>query len=320
VSRPVAVYTDWDEIDISSGVRALEAAGWEVRTVGSTDADAIAARAGDATALCLGYARVGPELLERLDRLRIVSTLSTGYDMVDVEAAAERGVWVATIPDAAVEEVASHALAMALALVRHLPWVDREVRAGAWTLEIADPPRVPGALTFAVLGLGRIGRRVAELAGGVFGRVVAHDPYVPAGGWPAGVERLERDALVARADVLSLHVPLTAESQALVDADLLARMPRGAFLVNVSRGGLVDHGALVAALDEGRLGGAGLDVLDVEPPPASHPALGHPRVLLSPHAAFLSDASLERYPRRQADNVLAWQRTGRPLFPVRELA
>jgi phosphoglycerate dehydrogenase-like enzyme len=253
--RPIAVYTDWDEIDISPGVRALERAGWEVRTVGSTDADAIAAQAGDATALCLGYATVRRELLQRLERLRIVATLSAGYDMVDVDAAAERGVWVATIPDAAVEEVASHALALALALVRHLPWTDRDVRAGGWALEVDDPPRVPCALTFAVVGLGRIGRRVAELAGGVFGRVVAHDPYVPAEDWPADVGRLERDELLARADVLSLHMPLTPASRGLVDAELIARLPQGAILVNVSRGGLVDHAALLAALDDGRGGG-----------------------------------------------------------------
>ncbi len=115
--RPVAVYSDWDEIDIAPGARALEGAGWEVRIVGSTDADAIAACAADATALCVGYAQVGRELLDRLERLRIVATLSAGYDMVDVDAAAELGVWVATIPNAAVDEVASHALALALALV-----------------------------------------------------------------------------------------------------------------------------------------------------------------------------------------------------------
>ena len=320
IGRPVAVYSDWGEIDMTPGVRMLEDAGWEVRTVGSTDAEAIAAGAADATALCLGYASVGRELLARLERLRIVATLSAGWDMVDVDAAAERGVWVATIPDAAVDEVASHALALALALVRHLPWTDRDVRAGSWVLAVDDPPRVPRALTFAVLGVGRIGRRTAELAGGVFGRVAGHDPYVPADRWPAGVQRLGLDELLAQADVLSLHLPLTRESEQLVDAALIARMRRGASLVNVSRGGLVDHAALLAALDAGQLAGAGLDVLDVEPPPADHPVLHHPRVLITPHAAFLSDRSLDAYPRRQAENVLAWQRTGRPLTAARELA
>jgi D-3-phosphoglycerate dehydrogenase len=318
--RPVAVYTDWGELDIAPGVRALEDAGWEVRALGSTDADSIARVAADATALCLGYAAVGRELLRRLGRLRIVATLSTGYDMVDVDAAAERGVWVATIPDAAVDEVAGHALAMAMALIRHLPWADREVRAGEWELDVASPPRAPSALTFGLLGLGRIGRRAADLAGGVFGRVIAHDPHVPADQWPAGVGRLSRDELVVRADVLSLHLALTPETQGIVDAELLARMPPGAFLVNVSRGGLVDHAALLAALDAGHLAGAGLDVLDVEPPPADHPAIRHHRVLLTPHMAFLSDRSLDLYPRRQAENVLVWQRTGRPLSPVRELS
>jgi phosphoglycerate dehydrogenase-like enzyme len=319
-ARPVAVYTDWGELDIAPGARALEDAGWEVRTLGSTDADSIARVAADATALCLGYAQVGRALLRRLGRLRIVATLSAGHDMVDVDAAAERGVWVATIPDAAVDEVVGHALAMALALTRHLPSADSEVRAGGWRLDVTSPPRAPSALTFGVLGLGRIGRRAADLARGVFGRVIAHDPHVPADQWPAGVGRLLRDELVARADVLSLHLALTPETQGIVDAELLARMPPGAFLVNVSRGGLVDHAALLAALDAGHPAGAGLDVLDVEPPPADHPAIRHPRVLLTPHTAFLSERSLDLYPRRQAENVLAWQRTGRPLSPVRELS
>jgi phosphoglycerate dehydrogenase-like enzyme len=316
----IAVYTDWGDIDIAPGARALEDAGWEVRRLGSTDVESIARVAADATALCLGYAPAGRELLRRLGRLRIVATLSAGYDMVDIDAATERGVWVANIPDAAVDEVAGHALAMALALIRHLTWADREVRTGGWKLDVASPPRAPSALTFGVLGLGRIGRRAAELARGVFGGVMAHDPRVPADQWPAGVGRLSRDELVARADVLSLHLALTPESQRIVDAELIARMPPGAFLVNVSRGGLVDHASLLAALDAGHLAGAGLDVLDVEPPPFDHPAIRHPRVLVTPHTAFLSDRSLDLYPRRQAENVLVWQRTGRPLSPVRELS
>ena len=137
--------------------------------------------------------------------------------------------------------------------------------------------------------------------------------------WPAGVQRLDREALADCADVLSLHLPHARGAPPVVDAALLARLPRGACVVNVSRGELIDQDALLAALDSGRLGGAALDVVDPEPPPAGHPLVHHPRVLMSPHAAYFSPQTAVGYPRHQAANVLAWQRTGRPLTPVREL-
>jgi len=316
---PVAVYTDWDELDVTQGARALRDAGWDVRRLGTTNPAAIADDAADATAVCVGYALLDRPLLERLPALRVVATMSAGVDMVDVDAATERGVWVANVPAAATEEVAAHALAMALALVRHLPFMDRDVRGGHWRLRLDEPPRRPATLTLGLLGLGRIGRRTAELAHGVFGAVAAHDPGVPGNAWPRDVERLELGALAARADVLSLHLPHEPDAPPLVDAALLGALPRGAFLVNVSRGALVDRAALLAALDSGRLAGAALDVLDREPPPSRDAVVHHPRVLVTPHAAFLSAETADAYPREQAANVLAWQRTGRPLTPVREL-
>jgi phosphoglycerate dehydrogenase-like enzyme len=316
---PLAVYTDWDELDVTHGERALRDAGWDVRRLGTTNPAAIAAAAADATAVCVGYALLDRPLLDRLPASRVVATMSAGVDMVDLDAATDRGIWVANVPAAATEEVAVHALAMALALVRHLPFMDRDVRGGHWRLRLDEPPRRPATLTLGLLGLGHIGLRTAELARGVFGAVAAHDPGVPQDAWPPDVERLELGALAARADVLSLHLPHEPGAPPLVDAALLGSLPRGAFLVNVSRGALVDRAALLAALDSGRLAGAALDVLDREPPPSRDAVVHHPRVLVTPHAAFLSAETADAYPREQAANVLAWQRTGRPLTPVREL-
>ena len=166
--------------------------------------------------------------------------------------------------------------------------------------------------------MGRIGRRVAELGRPFFGRVVAHDPHVADGAWPSGVERTELDAVFATADLVSLHLALTPESQRLVDGRRLGLMRGQSYLVNVSRGGLVDHDALLAALDNGTLAGAGLDVLSTEPPPPSDPLLSHPSVLLSPHVAFLSIDAERGYYRSQAENVVSWFETGRPLTPVVE--
>ena len=307
---PLAVYTDVVEVDPAPGIRVLEAAGFDVRVLGTADPVRIAAEAADADALLIGYSRVGADLLAAMPRLGIVATQSVGYDMVDVAAAAAQGVWVSNVPGAATEEVAVHALAMALSLLRGLPLLDRAVRAGRW--DAAEfPLRRPSTTTLGILGLGRIGRRLAGLAGGgVFGRVVGHDPVLDT--WPAGVERLERDALLAEADVISLHLPLTADTERLIDRAALERMRPGALLVNVARGALVDAEALLEALDTGRLGGAALDVLDTEPPAASDPLLRHPRTLITPHAAYYSDRAAEDYVLGQARNVVAWAREGRP--------
>lgn len=319
MTKPIAVFTDTEDLDPEPGVRLLADAGFAVRVAGSRHADAVAAAAAGATALIVGYARVDAALLDRLPALRIVATMSAGHDMVDTAEARRRGLWVANLPDAATEEVAVHALAASLSLVRRLPQADAVVRSGGWSEDFAaaELPRRASDLTLGLVGLGRIARRFAALAAPVFGRIAAHDPHADRAGWPAGVERYDDlGALAGAADVLSLHVPLTPGTRGLAGDRLLSRMRPGSFLVNVSRGGLVDAPALLAALDSGRLTGAALDVLPVEPPPADDPLRGHPRIQLSPHSAYLSDTSRRSYVCGPAENVVAWYRTGRPLTPV----
>jgi phosphoglycerate dehydrogenase-like enzyme len=317
VDAPLAVYTDVVDVDPAPGVRLLEAAGFRVRVLRTADPARIATEAPDADALLIGYTRVDAALLAALPRVGIVATQSVGFDMVDVDAALARGVWVANVPAAATEEVAVHALAMTLSLLRGLPSYDRAVRAGRWDAAELELRR-PSATTLGVLGLGRIGRRLAALAGTVHGRVIGHDPALDASAWPSGVERVGLDELLAESDVLSLHLPLTDATARIIDAAAIARMRPGAMLVNVSRGGLIDARALVDALDRGRLGGAALDVLEVEPPPPGDPLLRHPRVLLSPHAAYRSEQSAHAYVLEQARNVVEWRERGRPLNPVAE--
>ncbi|MFJ6559287.1 C-terminal binding protein [Streptomyces sp. NPDC091412] len=318
MGQPVVVYTDLGELDPEPGVRLLTDAGFAVRIAGSRDPGAIAAAAHDAVALIVGYACVDEALLDRLPRLRVLATMSAGYDMIDAAAARRRGLWVTNLPGTATEDVAVHALASALSLVRRLPQADAVVRGGGWATDFAraELPRRAGGLTLGLVGMGRIARELVRIAAPVFGRLAAYDPQADPSGWPAGVDRLELDELVGAADVLSLHVPLTDRTRGMVDDGLLARMRPGGLLVNVSRGELVDPEALLRALDSGRLTGAALDVLPVEPPPAGDPLCGHPRIQLSPHSAFLSDASHRAYVCEPAENVIAWQRTGRPLTPV----
>ncbi|GHB70644.1 dehydrogenase [Streptomyces viridiviolaceus] len=321
--QPVAVFTDTEDLDPEPGARLLADAGFAVRVAGSRDPDVLAATAEDAVALIVGYARVDDALLDRLPHLRILATMSAGHDMIDTAAARRRGLWVTNLPDAATEDVAVHALASALSLVRDLPRADSVVRTGGWNADFAVPadgaplPRRASELTLGLVGLGRIARKLATLAAPVFGRVAACDPYADPALWPEGVERYESlDALAAATDVLSLHLPLTPSTHGLVDAKVLDRMRPGSFLVNVARGELVAPDALVDAVDTGRLAGAALDVFPVEPPPADDPLRHHPRIRLSPHSAYLTDASRRAYVCKPAENVIAWHRTGRPLTPA----
>jgi D-3-phosphoglycerate dehydrogenase len=308
---PLAVYTDVVDVDPAPGIRILEAGGFAVRVVDSADPAAIAAGAAGADALLIGYSRVDAALLDALPGVGLVATQSVGFDMVDLDAARERGVWVSNVPAAATEEVAVHALAMALSLLRGLPFLDRAVRAGRWETD-ALPLRRPSETTLGILGLGRIGRRLAGLAQGTFGRVIGHDPVLGDEAWPERVERAELDAVLRESDVVSLHLPLSADTERLIDAAALERMRPGAHLVNVSRGALIDAGALLAALDRGHIGGAALDVLAQEPPDPADPLLRHPRTLVTPHAAYYSDRAARAYVEDQARNAVAWLRDGRP--------
>jgi phosphoglycerate dehydrogenase-like enzyme len=303
--------------ELHAGPAALREAGFEVREAVATTPSEVVAAARGATALLVGDSPVNGAVFAALDELAIVCTVTVGVDHIDLDAAAAHGAWVANVPDATTEEVATSSLAMALGLVRHVPFLDRHAREGGWNCFATGPRRRPSSLTLGIVGMGRTGRALARLAGPIFGRVVGTDP-APADGWPAGVERLALDRLLEQADVLALHAPAVRGAPPLLDAAALDRLPEGAFVVNCARGALLDLDALLAALDAGRLGGAALDVLPEEPPPAGAAVLRHPRVVVTPHAAFWSREGELDAERKQAANVTAWRRDGRPLTPVLE--
>ncbi|MCS6944024.1 MAG: C-terminal binding protein [Burkholderiaceae bacterium] len=282
-----------------------------------TEQDVIDAAAG-CDGLLVQYAPVNARVFAARPQIRIASRYGAGYDTINIDDARAYGVWVANAPDYGVGEVATHALAMALALLRHLPQFDRQVRAGRWHYTMTGPlPRVSD-LTLGIIGFGRIGKRLAHLGRNVFARVIACDPYLIDGDFPPYVQRVDLETLCAQADVVSLHVPLTDETRGLINARTLSRMRRGAILVNTARGAVVDTDALLSALNAGALAAAALDVLPQEPPPAHHPLFAHPRVLLSPHAAFYSEAAEVELRCKAVQNLIDWARTGRPRYVVVE--
>jgi phosphoglycerate dehydrogenase-like enzyme len=316
----IALYTDTEHADLAPAIELLEGSGFRVEVDEIATEDELVARVGELqpAALLVTYVPVGERAFTAAPSIRVVSCCAVGYDCVDVAAADRHGVWICNVPDVATEEVASHALALALALIRRVPFLDRDARDGGWLFESAGLAYLPGELTLGIIGMGRIGRRLAGLAAGLFVEVVGHDPLLGDDHWPAGVRRLELDACLAASNVVSLHTPLTPDTDQLLDARAIELMPAESMIVNVSRGRLIDEQALLDALDRGHLVGAALDVTDPEPPAIGGRLRLHPRVVLTPHAAFYSPRTPERYVVSQAENVAAWQRDGLPSHAVNE--
>jgi D-3-phosphoglycerate dehydrogenase / 2-oxoglutarate reductase len=263
--------------------------------------------AGDDVVGVVAWERpVGEAELAALPNLRVVLTPSVGFDHLDLDAARRHGgVWVCHVPDYCVDEMADTALALALALLRGVVALDRDVRAGGWSAAAAGPLRRVRGTPLGVVGYGRIGAALAARGVALGFEVWASDPAVGDSVIAAaGVRPAALPDLLAACDVVSLHAPLTPETRGLIGAVEIASMPRGAFLVNTARAGLCDTGALLAALCDGRLGGAALDVLDVEPPTPANPARA-PNLIVTPHAAYASAEAEAELQRRVAGALRA---------------
>ncbi len=256
------------------------------------------------------WAPVSAKAIRASAPLRVIARMGVGLDNIAVSAATERGILVTNVPDYCVEEVSDHAIGLILAWTRGLVIADRQVRSGRWDPAGARLRRL-AALTCGIVGYGRIGRATASKLSAFGARVLVSDPNPPPDtkGVPVSL-----DDLLARSDVVVLHAPLTEATHHLIGARELALMRPGALLVNVSRGGLVDTGALEQSLRSGHLGGAGLDVLEHEPEiPAG--LLEHPMVTITPHIAFSSDVSVAELRRSSAEEVVRVLRGEQPRYP-----
>jgi D-3-phosphoglycerate dehydrogenase len=296
----------------------LERAGLELRFEGNArTADEVRATTAGAVGVLNCYAPMPAEVIEALDRCRVIARYGIGIDTIDLAAATAQGIVVTNVPDYCIDEVSDHALALILSLVRGVVRLDRSVHAGGWTPTEARPLHRIAGRTLGLVGFGRIARRLAIKAAALGFRVVASDPFVPARAMEdAGVGHRDLDALLTESDVVSLHAPLTDETRRLIGAPQLARMKPGAFLVNTSRGPLVDTAALREALTAGSLAGAGLDVLETEPPDPGDPLLGRPDVVVTPHASFYSEESVAELQRKAAEQVVAALAGERPAYAV----
>lgn len=251
-------------------------------------------------AIMTNWAKVPQSVIEASPQCRIVSRLGIGLDNIDVAYCTSRGIPVTNVPDYCLIEVAEHALALILSLSRKVAFYHHETKQGLYQLQAGPALRRIEGQTLGIVGLGNIGRKLAEKARGLGLRLVAtsrkQQPLL-------GVEYVSLDELLRRSDYVSLHTPLVAATRHMIGAAQLAQMKPSAYLINTARGGLIDHVALAAALRAGHLAGAALDVQDPEPPDLSQPLFHDPRVLITPHAAFVSEESLANLRSRVARQV-----------------
>jgi D-3-phosphoglycerate dehydrogenase len=297
--------------------RRLEEAVGEVRYNDrgrALTANELADELGDVDGVIAGLDRFDAEALAAAPRLRVIARYGIGTDAVDLAAAERAGIVVTNTPDANATAVAELALGLILALLRGIPALDRGVRDGRWRPERGF--QLEGSVV-GVLGLGRVGSAVARRLSALGAHVVAHDPFRDAEFARAhDAELVGLPELAARSRVLSLHAPVTSQTEDIVDAELLAAMPAGSLLVNTARGELVVERDLVAALDSGQLAGAALDSLRDEPPPQGHPLLGRENVIVTPHVGAQTAEARAAMARTATAELLAVLGGEAPRFPV----
>ncbi len=307
--------------DLSTEAGILQQVGAEIVHIRNLDTEAAWAAASAADALMVSIERVPAELINRMERCKIICRVGTGYDAIDIPAATARGIWVTNVPDYSIDEVSTHAISLMLAHNRHLPTLFEMVRSGIWWKPSAlEPITRLGDLTYGVLGHGRIGSASARKARGLGMRVIACDPFIdPRIMSDAEVTPVDFDTLLRESDYLSLHVPLTDQTRNIINGEALAKMKASAILINTARGAAVDVDALVEAIQSGKVAGAALDVLPTEPPAPDHPVMHEPRIWLTPHAGWYSEQSGEEVRVKGAQDVVRVLRGEPPRTPVNQL-
>jgi D-3-phosphoglycerate dehydrogenase len=297
--------------------RVLDPLGVQLRAGQCRSEEEIIALAQDADAILNCYAKMTARVIGSLTRCKLIARYGIGVDNVDLAAATRAGIVVTNVPDYCVDEVSDHALALLLALARRVVAADRAVKEGAWDVVAHKGIRRVRGQTLGLLGFGKIARALAVKAQALGMQAVAVDPFVDAESMARlHVRKADLDTLLSQSDAVSVHVPLSPETRGIIGAQVLSRMKPTAFLINTSRGGLVDELALARALTEGRLAGAALDVVEKEPPPSDHPLWNAPNIILTPHLAFFSQEAVVELQTKAAEEAVRALRGEPPRSPV----
>jgi D-3-phosphoglycerate dehydrogenase len=289
-----------------------------LREAGSVKDAELLELARDADAVLNCYRPLSTDIIEGMKNCRIIARYGIGVDTIPLEVATSRGIQVTNVPDYCIEEVADHGLALILALTRGIIRGLDQTRGGGWNVKLLRPLHRQRGQTLGLVGFGRIARALAHRATALGYEIIVSDPFLSDEAVRTGGARaVDLDTLFKESDVVSLHAPLTSKTRHMVNAERLATMRPGAMLVNTSRGGLVDYEAVVTALRGGTLGGAGLDVLDIEPPAAGSTPIGDvPNLVVTPHLAFYSEQALVELQRKAAEQIRAVLEGRAPDYPV----
>ncbi|MCY3718041.1 MAG: C-terminal binding protein [Anaerolineaceae bacterium] len=304
MSEKIVLVTDYTWPSTAPEAEVLARVGARLLEAETGSEEELLRLAPEADAILTCFKQVPASVVRAGTKLQVIGRYGIGVDNIPVDEATRLGIPVTNVPAYCLDEVAEHALAFLLAGARNLLRYDSAVRADNWSLATGMPVYRVAGRTLAIIGFGKIGRTLARKAAALDLQLLAYDPWVPDEEIrAAGVEPAGLDEALARADFVSLHTPLTEETQHLLNAERLARIKPGAFVINTARGALIDQEALLGALQSGRVSGAGLDVFVPEHLPAGHPLLTQPGVIATPHTAFYSEESVLALERLAAQNV-----------------
>jgi len=279
--------------------------------------DGILKVAANADGLMVTYGQITADVIAGLEQCKVIGRFGLGVDNIDVDAATKAGIAVVYVPDYCIDEVSDHAMAMLLDLARKVSFSNSLVQAGRWEMPAVAPLSRLRGRTLGLAGLGQIPRAVAPKAQAFGLNVIAYDPFVNKDvAKDMGVELVDLETLLKTSDYVSVHVPMMPETKNMFGADAFKQMKSDALIINTARGPLVDTDALAVALDAGKIGGAGLDVMPVEPPGADHPLLGRDNVILSPHTGFYSIEALEELQTKTARGIVDVLQGNKPVYPI----
>nr|WP_235888242.1 C-terminal binding protein [Neobacillus paridis] len=296
---------EWKNHDIEKEIFAQQ--GFEVKVTRSDTLEKdvpVYAAFADGVVAQVGFP-CKAELIDKLDVCKVIAISGVGFNHVDIEEATKRGMVVSNVPDYCSEEVSDHTVTLMLAITRRIAAFNQKVKEGKWDPLDTLPIHRFNQNTVGLLGFGRIARMVATKLKAFGVRIIAHDEYVSEEVFSShGVEPVSLDELLRQSNILSLHVPLTPETENLLNYGRLKQLPKGAFIVNTCRGAVIDEEALERAIKEGHIAGAGLDVLAQEPPELHHPLLSMKEVFITPHSSYVSEESLAELKRRTCQIII----------------
>ncbi len=298
--------------------KALSRVDAELTLASEPTAEGILEVAADADALLVTYGRINADVIAGLNNCKAIGRFGIGTDNIDIGAAAEKGIVVTYAPVYCLDEVSDHAMALLLSVARKIPYANKLVAGGRWEMPAVVPIARFRGNTLGLLGLGNIPQQIVGKAQAFGMNVIAADPYCPDDVFQRlNVAKVGFDDLLTRSDYISVHAPLTPETEKIFNMDAFKKMKNTAFLINTARGPLVDTADLAAALDAGEIAGAGLDVLPTEPPAADDPIVGRDDVVLTPHTGFYSEDALLDLQTTVASDVAAVLAGEEPKYPVK---